>query len=309
MPKQELLLTVHQTAPLLGEIDENRVDLLRRVEGSNNRDLLLFPELSLTGYNLRGRVQRAAVPLAGESPVTLPRGSPPVAMGFPERGEDELVYNSAILVHEGKVLAKHRKVYLPTYGLFDEKRYFAPGKAAPPVVTLEGGWKVGLLVCEDFWHPGLMYLLAIQGAELVVVMAAAPGRGRPDSGTDSDEPTPYGFPSDGPPSQERPGQHHFLFSSTDTWTLLARTAALQYGFFLAIANRAGVEEGVTFAGESTVVGPNGDVLARAPQGEVAILDHTLRREELRIARNPYAHLRDEDPEYLRRALNSLLESP
>jgi predicted amidohydrolase len=299
MPKDELHLTIHQTAPLLGEVEANQAEVRERVMESAERDLLVFPELSLTGYTLRGRVQRMARRVSQESPLRLPPDSPPVALGLPERGEDELVYNTAVLIHENRILAKHRKVYLPTYGLFDESRYYAAGRDAPPVATLPTGWRVGLLICEDFWHPGLIYLLAVQGAEVVLVLSAAPGRGEP--GQEAEE-----RPERGPGNSERDG---LLFSSTANWNLLARTAALQYGVYVVLANRAGVEEGVTFAGESTVVGPDGKILARAPQAEPAVLELSLSREALRRARNPYAHLRDEDPDYLRRALDTLLGGP
>ena len=210
-----------------------------------------------------------------------------MALGLPERGGDELVYNTALIQYGNRILAKHRKVYLPTYGLFDEARFFGRGRDAPPVVTLPSGWRVGLLICEDFWHPSLLYLLAMQGAELVLVLSAAPGRGKPDAPLDDEAPPR-------------------LFSSPDTWTLLARTAAIQYGFYLVLANRGGVEEGLTFAGGSTVVDPEGRILAEAPHGDAARLEVCLSRQALRGARTPYAHLRDEDPEYLSRALADLL---
>jgi len=89
------------------------------------------------------------------------------------------------------------------------------------------------------------------------------------------------------------------------WALLARAAALQYGIFMVIANRGGVEEGVTFAGESLVVAPDGEVLARGPQAEPAVLQVSLDRDLIRRARSPFAHLRDEDPHFLRRALDQI----
>lgn len=288
MAKDELLITLHQTSPLLGETEANREEIQSCVQASMDRDLIVFPELSLTGYGLRSQVNRRALNLEEGLPIQLPPGAPPTTVGFPERGEDELVYNTAALIHGQEILARHRKVYLPTYGLFDEGRFFAAGKEPPPVAALPCGWTVGLLVCEDFWHPALLYLLAAQGAEVVVVMAAAPGRGNPGAS----------------PESEPEGQ---LFSSTETWTLLARTAAIQYGVFLVLANRGGVEGGVSFAGDSLVVGPCGEILARAPQADSATLEVTLARGDLRRARTPYSHLRDEDPAYVRRALDSILD--
>ena len=283
--------------PLLGEVDRNEEEIRSRVAQSRGRDLLVFPELALSGYNLRGRVGRFALALGEESPLRLPPGSPPVVLGLPERGEDELVYNTALVVHEGRILARHRKVYLPTYGLFDEGRYFASGTMPPRVTLLPCGWKIGLLICEDFWHPGLIYLLAMEGVEVVVVLAAAPGRGSPPDGDRETGKVP---------SSTAPGPWS-LFSSQASWALLARTAALQYGIFMVIANRAGVEEGVTFAGESMVVAPDGVLLARGPQAEPAVLDVSLDRQAIRRARSPFAHLRDEDPHFLRRALDRIQE--
>lgn len=296
MAKKKLRLSIHQTAPLLGEVGANEGEIWARIRASRETDLVVFPELALTGYGLRGRVSRLALPLVDSSPpLKLPSGSPPVIIGLPERGSDELIYNTALVLLENRILARHRKVYLPTYGLFDEGRYYAPGKEPPPVVTLPSGWKVGILICEDFWHPSLLYLLAIQGVEVVVVLAAAPGRGEPSAEGEGGEEDEGG----------RTDPH--LFASTSTWSLLARTAALQYGIFLVLANRAGVEGGVTFAGESRVFGPDGRALGKAPQGTSAVLEIDLERRALQTARSPYSHLRDEDPDYLRRALNSLLE--
>ncbi len=282
----ELFLVIHQTAPLLGEVEANARDVRRRAQSAAGVDLVAFPELALTGYSLRTRVQRLARPLEETLSLGLPAGLPPLAFSVPERGRDQLVYNTAVLLHGTRILARHRKVYLPTYGPFDEGRYFARGREAPGVVTLPCGWRVGLLVCEDFWHPALLYLLAAQGTDLILVLSAAIGRGDPGEGPDTPGP---------------------LFSSTRSWELLARAAALQYGVFLALANRAGVEEGLTFAGGSLVVAPDGEVLARAPQGEPAVLEARLSPGALRQARTPFAHLRDEDPGFLQRALSRMVK--
>ncbi len=281
----DLELCIHQIAPLLGEVRLNEEEMHRRILGTADADLVVFPELALTGYGLRSRVADVAVSLQGDSPYRLPPDAPPVALGLAERGRDELIYNTAVLLHGKRILGLHRKVYLPTYGMFEEGRFFARGRHPPPVVALPSGWRIGLLVCEDFWHPALLYLLAIQGADVALVLAAAAGRGDPGSGQAA------------------------LFSSPRRWSLLAQAAALQYGMYVVIANRAGVEGGVTFAGESLVVGPTGDVVARAPQARAAVLSASLRHSEVRRSRAPFAHLRDEDPSYLRRALEHLESDP
>jgi predicted amidohydrolase len=288
-------------------VDRNKEEIRRRVLESMGGDLLVFPELAVSGYSLRSGVGRHAVALGERSPLRLPPGSPAVALGLPERGEDHLVYNTALLLHEDRILSRHRKVYLPTYGMFDEGRYFASGRMPPRVISLPSGWRVGLLICEDFWHPSLIYLLAIQRVEVVVVLAAAPGRGQPagggKAGGGDEKEEQAGLEAS---ADSRPGPWS-LFSSQVSWTLLARAAALQHGVFMVIANRAGVEEGVTFAGESLLVAPDGGIMARAPQAEPAVLEGTLEHGAIRRARSPFAHLRDEDPHFLRRALDKILE--
>ena len=140
---------------------------------------------------------------------------------------------------------------------------------------------------------------------MVLVLAAAPGRGDPGGGGRESPREPVeALERGGPPQPPGP-----LFSSTENWTLLARAAAMQYGMFVVVANRAGVEEGVTFAGESIVVGPDGRVMAKGPQGAVSAMDVTLPRQDLRTARNPYSHLRDEDPALLRMGLDRILGGP
>jgi len=263
-----LRVSVHQIAPELARPDANRSRMEEVVAGSD-ADLVVFPELALTGYTLGHRARELGVSLGGPPPLTLPAAGPVVAFGLVERGEDHLTYNAAVAARGDGILATHRKVYLPTYGTFDEGRVFAAGRRSVRPFALAPGWSAGLLVCEDFWHPALAYLLAAQAMDVLVVMAAAPGRGvEGDAGA---------------------------FASTGKWELLARTTAMIHAVYVVLCNRVGVEEGVTFAGGSMVVDPDGTVVARAPEAEEARLDVTLDRDAIARARQPFAHLRDEDP--------------
>jgi len=265
-----LRVSVRQTAPALADPTANR----RRVEAdvaSSDADLVVFPELDLTGYTLGHRAREMGVALDGPPPLTLPEGGPLVVLGLVERGEDHLTYNAALAARGSRIVATHRKVYLPTYGTFDEGRIFAPGRRSVRPFEAAPGWCGGMLVCEDFWHPALAYLLALQRMDVLLVLAAAPGRGVP------------------------PEAGGATFASTARWELIARTTALLHGVYVVLCNRVGVEEGVTFAGGSLVVGPDGDVLARAREAEEDRLDVTLERDRVARARQPWAHLRDEDP--------------
>lgn len=279
-----LRLAVYQSAPKLRDPEENA----RRIgaaAASTGADLLLTPELSLTGYAVGDDAARLAVEADAGSVLAFPglADAAPVLVGLVERGDAGVHYNTAALVQAGRVLFRHRKLYLPTYGMFEEGRFFGRGGDLATFDAAEG-WRAGVLICEDFWHPALAYLLAMARVQLLLVMAAAPGRGVFQGG-------------------EAGGR----FASADVWERMARVTAQLYGIYVALANRVGVEGAVTFAGGSVIVGPDGSVLARAPEEGEVVLDATLDPDEVRRARTPYSHLRDEDLRLTSRLLARLVE--
>ncbi|UCG39124.1 MAG: hypothetical protein JSV00_02505 [bacterium] len=281
--KDDLSVVVQQCDTTLGDIDENRGRIEALTRDCRGADLVVFPELALTGYSVREGAEGVAVSLDAGCPLTLPADGPAVALGLVERGDDQRIYNSASVYRGEVLLHRHRKVYLPTYGIFEEGRFFAPGASPVLPFDLIPGWRTGLLVCEDFWHPALSYLLAIQGIDLLLVLSAAPGRGAVMT-----------------------SQGGVTFTSSAPWLQMARTTALQYGLYLILCNRAGVEGELTFAGGSMVVAPDGGVVASAPEGEVARLNVVLDPDLIRQARDPFSHLREEDPVRLRDELNRFL---
>lgn len=209
-------------------------------------DLLVFPELSLTGYRLLHLTPRVA--LTSRSPVLarLAEAARPmrVILGFVEEGERGALHNCAVLLPGGEgdePAHLHRKLYLPTYGIFQEARFFGAGRRLE-AVDLPWG-KTGLLICEDLWHPELARRLAGAGTRLIVVPSAGPGR--IGSG-------------DVPASQE-------------SWELLTRTTALLNTCWVVYCNRVGWEEGSFYAGGSHVVRPGGELVAQAPYLEEHLL--------------------------------------
>ena len=271
-----LRITLLQTDPRLGDVDGNvrRLADAAAAAGAPSPGIAVSPELSLTGYDLRDRT--ADVALAADDVASRLRGAGSIVAGFPERARDGAIYNSAAHVADGRVLHVHRKVYLPTYGMFDEARVFAP---AHDVVAYEhAGWRVGILVCEDYWHPGLVYALCAQRIELLIAIAAAPGRGVLDAADASGR-----------------------FASWQTWRRMAEVYARVFGIYVALANRSGVEDGVTFAGGSIVTGPDGTTLAElGPDAGNARVQ--LERAELARNRTPAWHARDDRPLVVARAL-------
>ena len=283
---QYLKIRVEQIAPVLGQPTVNRDRLA--TAGAVEADLVVFPELALTGYSLGGQTQEVAIDLDDGPPVSLAERGPAVAYGLVERGSDHLVYNSAVIQRGDELLLRHRKVYLPTYGMYEEGRHFAPGRRGPQAVEIAPGWRIALLVCEELWHPSLAYLAALRGADVIVVLAAPGGRGTAAEDTATED---------------------VRFGSNQPWELLARTTAFIHGAYVVLANRVGTEHGVVFSGGSMVVDPTGDVVARAPDVGEAQLDVLLDRDLIRRARHPFSHLRDEDAGLVHRELGQILMAP
>jgi predicted amidohydrolase len=286
--RASLHLALGQFAPCLGDPAAN-LTRIGDLAHSCGADLLLTPELSVTGYDLRSDARRFAVPVSVGDPLVIDGGmvlaDTPcgVVLGLIERGADGIPYNTGILLEHGVVRHRHRKVYLPTYGMFDEGRYFGRGQQVA-TFSPAPGWTAGLLICEDFWHPALAWLLAVSGIDVLLVQAAAPGRGVWDASDDGAD---------------------TLFASWSSWERIARVTAELYGVYVALANRSGVEGGVTFAGGSMLVAPTGQVLAQAPPLGDTVLHAELTAHELERARTPFAHARDEDPALVARELKRL----
>lgn len=282
--RAEVQLAVAQLDARPGDLAGNGA-AVRAAAHEAQADVLLTPELMLTGYDVRELAPELAVPLRIGEPLPLAhdvlRGLPGVVItGLLEEGADGVAYNVAVALHEGVLRNVHRKIYLPTYGMFDEARWFGRGRRLDPWL-LPGGWRAGVLVCEDFWHPGLVYALASTGIDLLLVLAAGAGRGVWQGG------------------------RHGPFESADAWEEIACTTARLYGIYVALANRVGVEGAVTFAGGSLIVSPAGQVLARAPALAPAMLRVRLDPAELQRARRPYFHGRDDDPLLVARELTRL----
>ncbi len=221
-------------------------------------DLVVFPETVMSGYFLEGGVRDVAV-TAGTLARDLAEmhsssGAPPLdlAIGFYEEFRNRY-YNSALYASLGdrpEVRHVHRKVFLPTYGLFDEHRFVEPGSRVYAFGTRWG--RTAMLVCEDAWHSISGTLAALDGAQVLLVLSAAPARGVA---------AVKGSPAE---VQSRPG-------SVERWERLVRHMAEEHGVFVVLAQLVGFEGGKGLQGSSTVVGPDGLVLARGPVFEEAIL--------------------------------------
>jgi predicted amidohydrolase len=177
-----------------------------------------------------------------------------LVFGFVEE-DDYIYYNSAAMIEGGKVTVVHRKVYLPTYGMFDEERYFSPGSTFRAFES--GLGRAAILICEDFWHPSSIYLAARDGAMLHFYLANTPLKG-------------LSMPED--------------LYSPDLATSMARINSQVYGVYTIYANRTGCEDGVSFAGCSRVVSPTGRVVAKAEHQDEELILAEIDPDQIRRAR-------------------------
>ena len=232
-------LALAQINPVVGDLDGNRGLILEYLDEAKARgaDLALFPELAVTGYPPEDLLLRPGFVREAESTVEAiareARGTT-VLVGAPHFDRD--LYNACFVLSGGEVKAVYRKRFLPNYGVFDEDRYFAPGR---DLILLEHGTTlVGLTVCEDMWQPGPPATdLALAGAELLVNISASPfyvGR-------------------------DREREEMFV------------TRARDNSCFVAFCNTVGGQDELVFDGHSVVLDDEGTILARAPGFEESLL--------------------------------------
>lgn len=268
-----------QMYPKLGDVNSNlalHLELIAKAK-AQQVELLLFPELSLTGYNLLDLTYDVAQPLGSEwirQLVSLADGID-IMFGFVESSEEHVLYNSALYASDGQIAYVHRKVYLPTYGMFDEGRYFGRGETIRSFSTRFG--QLGMLICEDLWHPSAAFLLAQDRAQLILVPANSPARSLDGKG----------------------------FGSQSFWYTNLENQASINGLFLLFCNRVGTEDGVSFFGGSTVVNPHGDQVATASLLEEQLLITNIDLDQIRRARFETPLLRDENLELTIRELSRI----
>src|SRR5437899_5489815 len=270
-------LAIAQLRPTKGDYDAN----LQKIGGVRAQiakldppvDLVIFPETATSGYFVEGGVRDVAVTagtllrdLTVEHEVAE---APPldVAVGFYEVFQNHF-YNSCLFASLGNassgnappgVTHVHRKIFLPTYGVFDEERFVERGREMRAFDTRWG--RAAILICEDAWHSLSGTIAALQGAQLVIVPSASPARG-----TGMDE------------------EGIRLPASVVRWERILRGMADEHGVWVAFASLVGFEGGKGFPGGSVVVSPAGDIVLRGPLFEEAVLTYDVDFEEITRAR-------------------------
>jgi predicted amidohydrolase len=279
-----LRIALAQIAPRLGMVDENLAHhhgVLREAR-ANGASLVVFPELGLTGYLLQDLAGEVAMRLDDPRLATLAAATEGMSavVSFVEESGDHRLFIAAALLEDGRIGHVHRKLFLPTYGLFDERRFFAAGdilRAAPSRI----GAGVGIAICEDFWHLPVPQLLALDGAQVLINVSSSPGR-------------------------DLAATNEVGLGTATSWRLLMRTYAQLTTSFVVFCNRVGVDESISFWGGSEVIGPTGEALFSAPLFEEGVFTVDVSLADVRRERVALPLLRDERPELEVRELSRIV---
>ena len=281
---QSLRIALAQIAPRLGDLEANLARHLELIAEARagGAGLVVFPELGLTGYLLQDLAAEVAMRLDDPRLAELAAATAGLSaiVSFVEESADHRLFIAAALLEDGELRHVHRKVHLPTYGLFDERRFFAPGnmlRAAPSRL----GVGVGLAVCEDFWHLSTPQLLAMDGAQILVNVSSSPGRDLARS-------------------------NEVGLGTAASWRGLMRTYAQLTTSFVVFCNRVGVDESFSFWGGSEVIGPTGAAVFSAPMFEEGLFTADVDLADVRRERIGLPLLRDERPELVAREWRRLI---
>ncbi|MCC6865534.1 MAG: acyltransferase [Ignavibacteria bacterium] len=274
-----------QIAPVLGDIERNIKLHLKYIDKAiaKKADMVVFPELSLTGYSVKDlNLELALNPFKSKllSPLAERSKKISIICGGIEEDEDFGIYNSAFYFEGGGLKFTHKKVYLPDYGMFEEIRYFSRGKKADVHETKFG--KLGVLVCEDLWHISLPLLQALKGAKIIIGIANSPTR------------LALNAKSKILKNYEINSEQHKAY---------ARLLSV----YMVFCNRVGYEDGVNFWGGSEIVDPFGNIDIAAKFFDEDIITSELNLNSVKRARQLARHFLDEDVNFLRNEVGLLYE--
>ncbi|MDZ7363112.1 MAG: carbon-nitrogen hydrolase [candidate division KSB1 bacterium] len=278
----KITLALAQMDCRLGDLEANLQTHLQLIAAAvaQGAHIIIFPELSLTGYHLQARVAEAALPenAALLEPLRQQSQQIDILAGLVLEAADHRLYNSALYFSQGNVLHRHDKVYLPTYGLFEEGKHFARGerlRAFDNAFT-----RAAILICEENWHPSAANLLWLDGAKIFFSIHCSSA-------------------ASAAPLSLAPS------TSPGACRLLSQFYARLFGAYFIFVNRIGREGPFNFWGGSQIVDPFGEAEASAKIEAPDLLIHTIDLNKIREARIKMPLRRDEDISLLRRELARL----
>ena len=266
--KRFIKIAIGQVNPVLANIDLNIEKHCSFIEQAidEKADLIVFPELSLTGYSLKDATFDVALKKDDSKLEVLKKLSSKISIscGFVELGDRFEFYNTQLFFEKNELLTRHRKVYLPTYGVFEEERYFSSGNRFKAFNSQLA--RMGSLICEDIWHAASGLILALDGASVMLVTAAGLTRG-----------TSKGIKPE----------------NITAWETIVKSLAISTTSYVIFANRVGVEDGLVFWGGSEVILPSGQTQQKAEYYKEQLLTATIDMHQLKHARLNTTLLSDE----------------
>lgn len=306
-------VAVAQISSYLGNLEKNVDKHLEYCDRAikEKADVIVFPELSLTGYTLKDINYEICVnPYTSPKLEKLREKSKDISIicGFVEEGDNSAVYNAAAYIEDGEVKFTHRKIYLPTYGIFEELRYFTPGHTCTSYDTKHG--KIGILVCEDLWHLSLPLTQALGGAQVIFGIAVSPtkvGADMQDLLTDTTSLEigilEHVYKTSGVKYNSFEEFMESITADSDEIVKLKnyyvnsdhhKTYGRLLSLFIVFCNRVGYEDGVNFWGGSEIVNPFGKVMNLAKFIDEDLIFSDVDLGEVTRARRLAGHFLDEN---------------
>jgi predicted amidohydrolase len=299
--------TIYQTEPKLMDLQANREDIVEKIRAAkkNGARLIVFPELALTGYFVGQRYHEVALRLDSKEikEITEATKGTAAVVGFIEESPSMNFYNSALVAVDGEIKYAYRKLNLPNYGVFEERKFFSPGKQIPVLKLHE--YNIAVFICNDLWHPSLPYLGVCQKADIFVTI----------------------FNS----SQGSMGSE---FSNIESWEIINKFYSRIFGIYNICANRVGEEcyenrrrtntenieppdkdasltspgtcESYGFWGGSEIINPFGQSIVKAALHKPDEISATISRDILRKKKILLPYLRNDDPFFTHRELDRIL---
>ncbi len=275
-----------QFSPALGNIEKNFAFHVEEIKKATNckKHLVIFPELSLSGYHLKDIVyDRTALAPGHEMLTKFEQMSQDIdiIIGAPYEEIPGIIYNAALFFSKGKLEHIHCKVQLPNFGMFEEKMIFKPGNEFKTFRI--GGFTAGIIICREILFPHLAYLYFLQGVDFLVGMSNSPIRGVGKDG---------------------------FSASYKLWERLGEVYAIHYQQNYVFVNRTGFEDGLCFGGGSFFAAPGKGVVKRAAALDADVLDFELddSKADVRATRVATNYLRDDKPEIVFKELKRILNA-
>ena len=265
---------------VLGDTEENLRKAKEIVAEAKDRgaDLTVFPELSLSGYALGELGEDVAIEAQSEPIISLAEaaGEMAVVVGFCEEGRGFHTYNSAAYLEGGSIRHLHRKLFLPNYRIYEERKHYNPGQSMRAFDTRFG--RMAMLICNDAWQTFLPFIAVQDGAQVLIIPA--------DSGS-------YPYPE--------------LLDTKSYWRGITRFYARMLESYVIFVNRVGQQENLAFWGYSHVVDPWGTVVAEGPLHEEALITADIDLGNVRRRRREVPLVKEARLALLARELNRLAE--